>query len=76
MSDAKQCEYCGRPIKGEPTKKTLRGKKHTFCSEFCFRLYFYKIPGMSYEDLRKMYAVRCVSIKAPADLRELIRKEG
>ena len=74
MVDDIKCEYCGRSIKGGPTDKELRGKKHTFCTEFCFRLYFYDVPAISYEDLYKMYALRCVSIKAP-DFRTLVYKE-
>ena len=73
MSNEK-CEYCGRPIKGEPTIKTLRGQKHVFCTEFCFRLDFYEVPTITYEDLQKMYALRCVSVKSP-DFQTLVYKE-
>jgi hypothetical protein len=69
-----KCEYCGRPIIADPTVKTLRGQKHIFCTEFCFRLYFYEVPTITYEDLQKMYALRCVSIKSP-DFRTLVYKE-
>ena len=64
MSDAVQCEFCQRPIKGRPVRKALRGKEHVFCSEFCFRLHFYNAPKISYEDLQKMYSFYCVSIPA------------
>jgi YHS domain-containing protein len=64
MIDIIQCEYCNRPIKDSPVKKTLRGKEHIFCSEFCFRLHFYDVPTISYDDLQKMYAYYCVSIPA------------
>ncbi len=74
MTDDMKCEYCGRTIKGDPTFKLLRGQKHTFCTEFCFRLYFYDVPTISYEDLQKMYALRCLSIKSP-DFRTLVYKE-
>ena len=74
MSDIKQCEYCGRPIKGEPVNKVRRGKNHTYCSEFCFRLHFYDVPKISYDDLKKMYELRCVSVKSP-DFRTLIVEE-
>jgi hypothetical protein len=74
MKEIKKCEYCGRLLKDDPTIKVLRGIKHTFCTEFCFRLYFYDVPHMSFEDLQKMYALRCVSIKSP-DFRTLIYKE-
>jgi hypothetical protein len=74
MTGIMKCEYCGRPIKSDPTDKVLRGQKHTFCSEFCFRLYFYDVPTITYEDLQKMYALRCVSIKSP-DFRSLVYKE-
>jgi hypothetical protein len=70
MGEAIRCEYCDRPIKGEPENKVLRGKKHTFCTEFCFRLYFYNVPKISYEDLMKMYELRYVTVNAP-DLHEL-----
>jgi hypothetical protein len=64
VNDINRCEYCSRPIKGGPVKKTLRGKEHIFCSEFCFRLYFYSAPTISYNDLQKMYAMYCVSVPA------------
>lgn len=59
-----QCEYCGRPIKGEPVIKVLRGIKHVFCTDFCFRLYFYDVPTITYADLQKMYKMYCVSVPA------------
>ena len=73
MAAIRQCEYCDRPIKGEAEEKILRGKKHAFCSEFCFRLYFYKVPKISYDDMKKMYALRFVTIHAP-DLHELVEE--
>jgi hypothetical protein len=57
-----KCEYCGRPILEEPKVKNLKGKKHTFCSGFCFRLFFYDVPAITYEDLKKMYAFYCISV--------------
>jgi hypothetical protein len=75
VSDIVQCEYCGRPIKSEPVNKVLRGTKHVFCTEFCFRLSFYKVPGMTYADLQKMYAERCVSVPVP-DFSKLLEKEA
>ena len=74
MNKKIQCEYCGRPIKGEPEIRVLRGKSHTFCTEFCYRLYFYEVPTITYADLQNMYQVRCVSVKAP-DFRTLVYKE-
>jgi hypothetical protein len=71
MNDSGQCLYCDRLIKGTPEIKTLRGKEHTFCSEFCFRLYFYNAPKITYDDMKKMYALRFVTINAP-DLHELV----
>ena len=65
MNDSSQCEYCERPIKSDPVIKILRGKEHVFCTEFCFRLYFYDVPRITYEDLKKMYELRCVTVKAP-----------
>jgi hypothetical protein len=56
-----KCEYCGRTIRGEPTVKILRGQEHVFCSGFCFRLFFYDVPTITYEDLQKMYSYYCVS---------------
>jgi hypothetical protein len=73
MSNRSQCEYCKRPIKADPVKKILRGKAHIFCTEFCVRLYFYDVPRITYEDLKKMYDLRCVTIKAP-DFHTLIVK--
>ena len=54
MSEAGKCEYCGRPIKGEPEIVVRRGKKHIYCSD---------APTITYEDLQKMYELRCVSVK-------------
>jgi hypothetical protein len=62
MSELK-CEQCGRPIKGEPVKKTLKGKEHILCSDHCFWLYFYKIP-FTYEDIYKYYRYYCATTKA------------
>ncbi len=74
MSTSETCEYCGRPINADPTVKVLRGQKHTFCTEFCFRLYFYDVPTITYADLQKMYSLRCVSVKSP-DFQTLVYKE-
>jgi hypothetical protein len=65
MSDTARCEYCRRLIIGEPVNKKRRGKERIFCSEFCFRLDFYDVPTISYDDMKKMYAMYCVSL--PAD---------
>ncbi|UCG67124.1 MAG: hypothetical protein JSW12_09110 [Deltaproteobacteria bacterium] len=62
MSKNTQCEYCGRPIKGKPEIRVRRGKKHVYCSEFCFRLDFYDVPTISYEDLQEFYRLRTVSV--------------
>jgi len=63
MSESKKCEYCGRPIKGDPEIKILRGVEHIYCSDFCFKLHFYDVPTISYEDLQNMYRLRCVPVK-------------
>jgi hypothetical protein len=63
MVEPEKCEYCGRPIKGAPEIRTCRGKKHVYCSEFCFRLHFYDAPAISYDDLQNMYRLRCISLK-------------
>jgi len=65
MNEPKRCECCNRPIQGTPEIKTLRGKEHTFCSEFCFRLYFYNAPKVSYDDMKKMYELRFVTTDVP-----------
>ncbi|MBN2058926.1 MAG: hypothetical protein JW882_00800 [Deltaproteobacteria bacterium] len=62
MSQTQDCEYCGRPVKDEPVIKVLKGEKHHFCSGFCFRLFFYDAPRISYDDLQKMYSFYCVSV--------------
>ena len=70
MAGKRQCEFCEKTILGEAEEKVLRGKKHIFCSEFCFRLFFYSAPKITYDDMKKMYALRFVPIHAP-DLHEL-----
>ncbi len=62
MARIENCEYCGRPIKGEPETTILRGVRHTYCSDFCFKLDFYDVPALTYERLQNMYSLRCVSI--------------
>jgi hypothetical protein len=59
-----KCEFCSRIIQDEPVNKVLRGKKHVFCSAFCFRLFFYDAPRISYAELQKMYAYYCISLPA------------
>ena len=56
------CEFCGRDIRQLPVRKVLRGEIHLFCSEFCFRLYFYDAPRITYAELQSMYAYYCVSL--------------
>ncbi|MBN1227255.1 MAG: hypothetical protein JXA79_09705 [Deltaproteobacteria bacterium] len=63
MKDNKKCEYCDRPITDKPEIKLLRGVEHIYCSDFCFKLHFYDVPKISYEDLQEMYRLRCVSVK-------------
>jgi ribosome-binding protein aMBF1 (putative translation factor) len=63
MLNTEKCEFCGRVIKGEPEVVLRRGVKHVYCSDFCFKLHFYDAPTITYEDLQKMYELRCVSVK-------------
>ncbi|MGI6317737.1 MAG: hypothetical protein GX263_00560 [Firmicutes bacterium] len=63
MPGMEKCEYCGRPIKGEAEVVVRRGKEHVYCSDFCFKLHFYDAPTITYEDLQKMYELRCISVK-------------
>lgn len=67
------CEFCGRPLTDLAVTKTLRGKEHTYCSEFCFRLFFYHTKGMKYEDVKNMYAKRAVDI-TPMDFTPYLTK--
>ena len=66
-----ECEYCGRTIRRDPVKKVLRGKRHVFCTEMCFRLWFYNIPKF---DLERMYSLYTMSVSVP-DFQELIEGE-
>lgn len=74
-----KCEYCGRPIIETPVTKVLKGETHTFCSAFCFRLFFYDAPKISYDDLQKMYSFYCVSVPVQDfqnSLQELVSEEA
>ena len=64
-----KCDYCGRAIKGKSVKKMLRGVKHVFCTEMCFRFHFYGVPRF---DLQAVYEKHTVSVAIP-DFRELIK---
>ncbi len=74
MSANMSCEYCSRPILQKAIEKSIRGKLHKFCTEFCFRLFIYDVPTISYDDLNEMYKLRCVDINAP-DFKTLIVEE-
>jgi hypothetical protein len=73
MNNTSNCEFCSRIIKNDPVHKVLRGKKHLFCSDFCFRLYFFGAPPISYQELQKMYSYYCVSLPAK-DFYETVRE--
>ena len=75
MTKPERCEYCTRPIITESTIKTLKEQKHVFCSEFCFRLYFYDIPIISFDDLQKMYKLRCITFNAPSFKSLIVEEE-
>ena len=74
MDSGLTCEYCQRPIVSPPTPKVIQGQKHLFCTEFCFRLFFYEVPRISFSDLQKMYKLRCVTV-TPPDFRSLIAEK-
>lgn len=63
MAESDKCEYCGRPVGEDREIRTRRGKRHMYCSEFCFRLHFYDVSPISYDDLQNMYRLRCISLK-------------
>lgn len=75
MNDVGECEFCERPLKVSRIVKTLRGKEHVFCTEFCFRLYFYDVPRITHKDLEKMYELRCVTMNPP-DFRTLVVEDA
>jgi hypothetical protein len=61
-----KCELCGRTIKRETVEKVLRGKKHIFCTESCFNLYFYNIKNFNYD---RVYSRYCDSV--PVNIQQL-----
>ena len=68
--DMHKCEFCERKFQKGSYERTLRGKKHIFCSASCFVLHHYRVPKF---DMDKMYEETTASI--PADLSEQIMKE-
>ena len=66
-----KCEYCERVFEKGPVKKVIRRKRHIFCSESCFNLWFYKYPRF---DMERMYSIYAVSVPVP-DILELIEEE-
>ena len=62
-----KCNYCQRTFEKGPVKKIMRGKRHTFCSEYCYVLYFWKIPRLDHEAMYKMYC----PISSSINIREL-----
>ena len=67
-----KCDYCERTFEKLPVKKTIRGVKHTFCGEYCFILYFWKIPKLDHDAMYKMYCPITFSIP---DIRELVEED-
>ena len=76
MNPGKRCEYCSRPIIGEPEIKTLRGIEHIYCSDFCFKLHFYDVPTISYDDMRARTINRIYTVSLAANLVMLSLKLG
>jgi len=66
-----KCDHCGEGFKQEPTVKTIRGKQHTFCSEFCFVLHHLRMPVY---DMSNCGGPRSVRIPVP-DFKELLSEE-
>lgn len=67
-----ECDYCERTFEKGAVSKVIRGKKHTFCSEYCFILHFWKIPKLDHDAMYKMYCP--ISFSIP-DIRELIEED-
>ena len=66
-----KCEYCERDFEKGEIQKKIRDNRHTFCSEYCYVLYFWKIPLHDHEAMYKMYCP--ITFKIP-DIRELIEE--
>lgn len=66
-----KCEQCERIFESSVTKKIIRGVPHNFCSEYCYVLYFWKIPKQDLEPMYKMCSPFSFSIR---DIRELIEE--
>ena len=67
-----KCDYCKRTFEKGPVKKVIRGKRLVFCNEYCFVLWYYKVPKHDHEAMYKMYCPTTVEVK---DIRELIEEE-
>jgi len=67
-----KCDYCGRTFAKNPVRKVIRGKRYTFCSEYCYILHFWEIPKHDHEAMYKMYCPVTLSIR---DIRELAKEE-
>ena len=65
-----KCDYCGIEYEREPVVKVIRGKRHTFCSEYCFVLHHH---GMPVPDMVNCGGANSVLVKVP-DFRELIKR--
>ena len=66
-----KCDYCGRAFEKGAVKKTIRGKRHVFCSEYCFVLHHYNMPV---PDMVNCGGANSVRVLAP-DFREIIERE-
>ena len=66
-----KCEYCNRVFEKEAVEKTIRGKKHVFCSEYCYVLYHHRVP-MFDMDARVGWSSK--TVPDVPDFRELLDK--
>ena len=67
-----KCEYCGEVFQDNPTNKTIRGKKHIFCSEMCYRFHHYRVPK---HDMKLVEGPETVRIHGVPDFRVLIAED-
>ena len=68
-----KCEYCGEVFQDDPTRKVIRGKRHIFCSEMCYRFHHYRVPK---HDMQKVIGEGAVRVYGIPDFGIFIDEEN
>ena len=67
-----KCAYCSQEIEEKQVRKTIRGKRHTFCTEYCYILHHYRMP---LHDMVDCGGINSVRVSTVPDLKKYIETD-